>query len=82
MKFKEIVIYNWYDNIISAFYKTDEGIIYYCNLVAMDNNQVEKIYTCIELKYFVQVDVLLRVIENSVYLENEDIQSNDTVYML
>lgn len=73
MKFKEVIIYNWYDNIISAFCKTDEGLVYYCNLVAMDNDQVEKIYTCIELKYFVQADILLRVIENNTYLGNEDI---------
>lgn len=73
MKFKEVVIYNWYDNIISAFCKTDENVIYYCNLIAMDDQQVERIYICIELKYFVQSDTISSIIENNTYLENEDV---------
>lgn len=73
MKFKEVVIYNWYDNVISAFCKTDENVIYYCNLIAMDDQQVEKIYICIELKYFVQADTISSIIENNTYLENEDV---------
>lgn len=71
--FNEIIIYNWYDNIISAFCKSDEDKIYYCNLVAMDDDQGEKIYVCIELKYLVQADIILSIIENNTYLENEDV---------
>jgi phosphoenolpyruvate carboxylase len=71
MKFKEVIIYNWYDNVISGFCKTDKNIIYYCHLVAMDDQQVEKIYICIELKYFVQADIILRIIKDNTYLENE-----------
>ena len=73
MKFKEVVIYNWYDNVISAFCKTDKNVIYYCNLIAMDDQQVEKIYICIELKYFVQADTISSIIENNTYLENDDV---------
>ncbi|HWW43378.1 hypothetical protein [Pedobacter sp.] len=71
--FKEIIIYNWYDNIISAFCKSDGGEIYYCNLVAMGDDQAEKIYACIELKYFVRADIILNIIENNTYLENEEV---------
>jgi hypothetical protein len=73
MKFKEVIIYNWYDNVITAFCKTDENIIYYCSLVAIDSQQVEKIYICIELKYFLQADIILRIIKDNTYLENEDV---------
>ncbi|NRF39333.1 hypothetical protein [Pedobacter foliorum] len=73
MKFKEVVIYNWYDNIVSAFCRNDNSKIYYCNLLAMDDDEVEKIYMCIELKYFVEADIILNIIENNTYLENEEV---------
>lgn len=73
MRFKEVVIYNWYDNVISAFCKTAENIIYYCNVVAMDDQQVEKIYICIELKYFVHADIISSIVKNNTYLDNENL---------
>ena len=73
MKFREIVIYNWYDNIISAFCTTNENIIFYCNLLVGDDHLREKIYVCIELKYFVQGDLIFSIIKNSSYHTNKEV---------
>ncbi|PYF74069.1 hypothetical protein [Pedobacter nutrimenti] len=73
MKFKEVLTLDWYDDIITAFCKSSEDLIYYCNLLAMDKEKGDKIYVCMELKYFVQSTTLNRLIETNSFLNNEDI---------
>lgn len=71
MKFAELIIYEWYDNIISAFCTSYSGNLYYCNLLAQDEEGVDKIYVCIELKHFEQSDVIEGIIDRQSYQQDE-----------
>lgn len=73
MDFKEVIILDWYDNIITAFCKNESNVIYYCNLLAMDYKTNDKIYVCIDLKYFTKSELIKRIISNSTFIENEDV---------
>lgn len=72
MKFKEVIILDWYDNIITAFCKSENDLIYYCNLLAINNENDDKVYVCIELKYFEESEALLNIIERKTYHKDED----------
>lgn len=73
MKFQEVIILDWYDYIITAFCKDEKNITYICNLLAIDHIKGDKIYVCIELKYFVQSDLILSIIKRNKCLEQEEV---------
>jgi hypothetical protein len=69
MKFDEIKIVDWYDNIINAFCKSTDGT-YYCALLALDLDTDEKIYVCISIKFFKYNKEISKIIESNSLKEN------------
>ena|ERR1700749_4591953 len=51
MKFIEVEIIEWYDDIIRSFCKTENNNIYYCSILARNTDTDEKVYLCVDIKY-------------------------------
>lgn len=69
-EFKDVIILDWYDNIVNSFCINKEDIIFYCNLLAIDEMDT-KIYVCIELKYFSSQKDILKIIQSNSFLKHE-----------
>lgn len=72
MVFKEVITIDWYDNIISAFAKADDGEMFYCTLLGGDEKYKwhKKVYLCINIRYFKGYKSLLEIIAAGSYKEN------------
>nr|WP_067062730.1 hypothetical protein [Mucilaginibacter sp. L294] len=70
MKFINIITIDWYDNVIKSLCKDDNGITYYCSIVAMDANTNQKIYLCVNIEYLKGYDELKIIIQNDSFKEN------------
>jgi hypothetical protein len=69
MKFDEIIIIDWYDNIINAFCKNTDDT-YYCSLLALDMISDEKIYVCISIKFFKHYKEISEIIKSNNLKDN------------
>ncbi|WP_183560719.1 hypothetical protein [Mucilaginibacter sp. SP1R1] len=70
MKFINELTIDWYDNILKAFCKADNDVIYYCCLLALDKITDQKIYLCVEIKYLMGYQELLRILEKNSFKEH------------
>jgi hypothetical protein len=69
MKFIENHIIDWYDNILKAFAKSDNGATYYCCLLAFNPETENKVYLCIDVKFLKGSEQLSQIIDAGSFKE-------------
>jgi len=69
MKFNDIIILDWYDNIIKALCQTNDDT-FYCSLLTLDFDTDVKIYACISIKYLNNHEKLIEIINSGKTKEN------------
>lgn len=71
MKFIETTTLDWYDNVLKSFCTDDDGVIYYCWLLALNHVTNDKIYLCAELKYLKGGSLLKQMIKSGIFKSGE-----------
>lgn len=71
MCFTDILILDWYDNIINAFAYTKDNNIFYCNLLAINNENDLKIYVALNVRYFEQQERIMSIINFKSFIDKE-----------